>query len=215
MKNLNSNNRLEVLSRPIAFLRSVSGRFCSSALCAVKNIVKGRQLALAAIVAALSAVAIAAVLTPPSGILSAPVLARASFADSTDLRFTVKAQPILQITNPFRFGEEVIQVNNARETVMQQIVIAPGGNTGWHSHPGPVVVLIKSGQMSFYDGDDPTCTARTYSAGQSFIDKGQGEVHIARNESQSANLELWATYFDVPPGGAFRIDAPNPGNCSF
>ncbi len=93
---------------------------------------------------------------------------------------------------------------------MQQIVIAPGGNTGWHSHPGPVVVLIKSGQMSFYEED---CTLRTYSAGQSFIDKGQGHVHIARNESQSENLELWATYFDVPPGGAFRIDAPNPGNC--
>ena len=24
---------------------------------------------------------------------------------------------------------------------------------------------------------------------------------------------LWATYFDVPAGGAFRIDAPNPGGC--
>jgi hypothetical protein len=50
-------------------------------------------------------------------------------------------------------------------------------------------------------------------AGQSFIDRGQGHVHIARNESTSQRLELWATYFDVPPGGAFRIDAPNPGNC--
>ena len=198
MNNLNSNNRLKALTCSVAFSR---------ALCAVKKItavVKGRQLALAVIVAAVSSVTVAAVLTPSSGIVSAPVFARASFTDPTDIKFKVKGQ-----------SQEVIQVNNARETVVQQIIIAPGGNTGWHSHPGPVVVLVKSGQMSFYDSDDPTCTVRTYSAGEAFIDSGQGHVHIARNESQSQNLELWATYFDVPPGGAFRIDAPNPGNCSF
>lgn len=198
MKNLNFNNSLKVFSRSVAF---------SLALCTAKKItavVKGRQLALIAIVAAFSAVTIAAVLTPSSLILSAPVFARASFADPTDIKFKIKGQ-----------SQEVIQVNNAQETVIQQIVIAPGGQTGWHSHPGPVVVLIKSGQMSFYDSEDPTCSVRTYSAGEAFIDSGQGHVHIARNESQSENLELWATYFDVPPGGAFRIDAPNPGNCSF
>jgi len=208
MKNLNSNNRLKVVNRSVAFSR---------ALCAVKKItavVKGRQLALAAIVAAVSTVAVAAVLTPGFGILSAPVFARASFADPTDIQFKVRKYSNLFGRRGY-YSEEVINVENARDTVMQQIVIAPGGNTGWHSHPGPVVVLIKSGQMSFYDGDDPTCTVRTYSAGQAFIDSGQGHVHIARNESQSENLELWATYFDVPPGGAFRIDAPNPGNCSF
>ena len=201
MDNLNSNNRSKVLSRSVAFSR---------ALCAVKKItavVKGRHLALAAIVAAVSSVTVAAVFTPSSGILPFPqtqVFARASFVDPTDIKFKIKGQR----------GQEVIQVNNAQETVAQRIVIAPGGHTGWHSHPGPVVVLIKSGQMSFYDGDDPTCTARTYSAGEAFVDSGQGHVHIARNEG-SENLEVWAVYFDVPPGGAFRIDAPSPGNCSF
>lgn len=72
--------------------------------------------------------------------------------------------------------------------------------------------------MSFYDSDDPTCTARIYSAGQAFVDSGQGHVHIARNEG-SVPLELYVTYFDVTPGvpapDAFRIDVPNPGNCSF
>lgn len=176
----------------------------SAALGAIKNIIaaiKGWHLALAAIVALSATVAMA---TPGSGIVSSTVFARASFADPIDIKFKVKGAT----------GQEVIQVNNAQETVVQQIIIAPGGTTGWHSHPGPVVVLIKSGQMSFYDGDDPTCTVRTYSAGQAFVDSGQGHVHIARNEG-SANLELWATYFDVPPGGAFRIDAPSPGNCSF
>jgi quercetin dioxygenase-like cupin family protein len=155
-------------------------------------------IGLAAIVALFPTVAVA---TPGAGVISATVFARASFADSTDIKFKIKGG-----------SQEVVHVNNAQETVVQQIVIAPGGHTGWHSHPGPVVVLIKSGQMSFYDSEDPTCTVRTYSAGESFVDSGQGHVHIARNEG-IANLELWATYFDVPPGGAFRIDAPNPGNC--
>jgi quercetin dioxygenase-like cupin family protein len=145
----------------------------------------------------------AAVFTPGAGVQSA-VQARASFVDSTDIKFKVKGS-----------SEEVIHVPDTRENVVQQIIIAPGGHTGWHSHPGPVVVLIKSGAMTLYSGDDPTCTGRSYTAGQAFIDSGQGHVHIARNESTTQNLELWAVYFDVPPGGAFRIDAPAPGNCPF
>jgi quercetin dioxygenase-like cupin family protein len=171
-----------------------------SAIRKIPAAVKGRHLALAALVAGLfSAVALA---TPGAGIISAPVQARASFVDPTDVKFTIKGAV-----------QKVVQVSNSRENVIQQIILGPGGHTGWHSHPGPVVVLIKSGQMSFYDGDDPGCKVRTYTAGQAFVDAGQGHVHIARNESATENLELWATYFDVPPGGAFRIDAANPGNC--
>lgn len=162
------------------------------------------RLASALLVGGLAVSASAAFLTPGSGVLSGTVFARASFLAPTDIKFKIKGG-----------AQEVIHVPDARENVVQQIVIAPGGHSGWHSHPGPVVVLVKAGQISFYSGDDPTCTAQTYSAGQAFIDSGQGHVHIARNESSTENLELWATYFDVPPGGAFRIDAPAPGNCSF
>ena len=145
----------------------------------------------------------AVILTPGVGVIAAPVVARGSFVEPTDVRFKVKDGSM-----------EVINAPDAGDTVVQQILIAPGGQTGWHSHPGPVVVVIKSGTMSFYDGDDPTCSVKTYTAGQAFIDHGQGHVHIARNEG-AENLELWATYFDVPPGGGFRIDVPAPGNCPF
>jgi quercetin dioxygenase-like cupin family protein len=147
----------------------------------------------------------AALATPGSGVLSAVVVARGSFADSTDIKFKVDT-----------LGEEVIHVSDAQQTVMQQIIIGPGGHTGWHSHPGPVVVLVRAGALTFYSSEDPGCTPRTYAAGQAFIDRGQGHVHIARNESATENLELWATYFDVPTAtGVFRIDQPTPGNCAF
>jgi quercetin dioxygenase-like cupin family protein len=154
--------------------------------------------------AALTLVSGAALATPPSGIVSATVVARAAFADPVDLKIKIKEN-----------GQEVVlHAPNAQDTVMQNIVIGPGGHTGWHSHPGPVIVLVKVGELTFYDSDDPTCTGRPFSAGQAFIDRGQGHVHIARNLSTSQNLELWVAYLDVPPGAPFRIDAADPGNCS-
>jgi len=170
-----------------------------------------KRLAFLVIVASVSTGLVGVALaTPSSGIVTAPVWARASFVDPVNIKFKIKGH-----------GQEVIHVRDAQQTVVQEIVIAPGGHTGWHSHPGPVVVLVKSGALTFYSGEDGTCTSRTYSAGQAFIDSGQGHVHIARNEG-SENLELWATYFDVPPivpgvpgSGAFRIDALDPGVCVF
>jgi quercetin dioxygenase-like cupin family protein len=155
-------------------------------------------------VAAVAALAGVALATPGAGVLSAAVKARADFVDPTDIKLKVEM-----------LGEEVLHVANAQQTLIQEIVISPGGHTGWHSHPGPVVVLVKSGALTFYDGEDAGCTPRTYEAGQAFIDRGQGHVHIARNPSTTDNLELWAVYFDVPPGAAFRIDVPDPGNCAF
>ena len=146
----------------------------------------------------------AALATPPAGIVTAPVVARGAFADPTDIKFKITGHAV-----------EVVHVREAAETVVQQIVIAPGGYFGWHSHPGPVVVVVKSGELAFYEGDDPACTARLYGAGQVFVDRGQGHVHFARNPSTTDNLELWATYFDVPVGAAPRIDAPDPGYCTF
>jgi quercetin dioxygenase-like cupin family protein len=165
-----------------------------------------RQLAFLVVVAAVSTmVAGAALATPPSGIVSGAVVARAGFADPVDIKFKVQEGQ----------RQEVINVSDARETVMQQIVIGPGGQTGWHSHPGPAVALVKAGELTLYSAEDPTCTGRTYSAGQAFVDSGQGHVHLARNLSQSQNTEVWVTYFDVPPGGPFRLDAADPGTCSF
>ncbi len=169
------------------------------------NVTRTKRWVFAFAAAAASAVlAGVALATPPSGILSGTVLARAAFLDPVDVTFKVNEG-----------SEEVIHVRNARETAMQQIVIAPGGNTGWHTHPGPAVALIKAGELTLYSGDDPTCTGRTYSAGQAFVDSGQGHAHMARNLSLTENLEVWVTYFDVPPGTSFRLDAPDPGNCRF
>ena len=145
-------------------------------------------------------------LTPGFGVTANNVVARASFIDATDIKIKVNDGK-----------ENVLHMPNAEETVVHQIKLAPGGYTGWHSHPGPVIVLVKSGALTFYDAEFPGCPAtHTYTAGQSFVDAGQGHVHNAKNTS-SDELELWAVYLDVPPGGVFRNDVPAadvPAGCS-
>jgi quercetin dioxygenase-like cupin family protein len=91
---------------------------------------------------------------------------------------------------------------------------APGGTTGWHSHPGPSLILVVSGTMTNYEGDDPSCTPHAYSAGDGFVDPGSGQVHLLRNET-GAPAETIAVQL-LPQGAERRIDVPAaPGNCPF
>ena len=101
------------------------------------------------------------------------------------------------------------------QVVTQTITIAPGGHTGWHSHPGPVFVTIQAGTMTFYDADDPSCSPGIYATGATFVDRGGGHVHIARNEG-TVPMVLYATYLvPVAHPVTIRTDAPNPGTCPF
>jgi quercetin dioxygenase-like cupin family protein len=163
-----------------------------------------RRFAFISALMAIATVLTTAVLaTPPIGQLSSVTWARGVFADPVDIKFKIEIG-----------SEDVIHVPDAQSTVIVNSVYAPGGNTGWHSHPGPTIVLVKTGALTLYSADDPTCSGRTYSAGQAFVDRGQGHVHIGVNHT-SVNTELWAVFLDVPPGASPRIDAPAPGNCPF
>jgi len=98
------------------------------------------------------------------------------------------------------------------DIVVANIVVAPGGHSGWHFHPGPVIVVVKTGTVTFYHGDDPTCSGTSYPAGTAFVEEG-GRVGIARNEG-AVEVNNVVTFF-VPKGSPTRIDAPRPGNCTF
>jgi quercetin dioxygenase-like cupin family protein len=132
-------------------------------------------------------------------------LARAPFAIPTDIKLKSFV------------GDKHVVANapNAADTLVQQIVVQPGGFTGWHTHPGPVIVIVNAGTFTYYAGDDPTCTGIPYGPGEAFVDPGQGHVHSARNEGTTP-MVAYAIYFDIPSTLASPfIAADNPGNCSF
>jgi hypothetical protein len=91
--------------------------------------------------------------------------------------------------------------------------VAAGGYSGWHTHPGPSVVLVKSGTATVYDGDDPTCTPVRHPAGTGCIDAGGGHVHMVRNEG--AEQLVTVAFQIIPAGGNRRIGAASPGYCPF
>ena len=98
---------------------------------------------------------------------------------------------------------------------VQSNVWAPGGDTGWHTHPGHSLIIVTAGTLTEYDGEDPECTPHVYSQGMGFVDAGagHGHVHIVRNET-TVEARTVAVQL-IPAGATRRIDAPDPGNCPF
>jgi quercetin dioxygenase-like cupin family protein len=85
--------------------------------------------------------------------------------------------------------------------------IKPDGFFGWHTHPGPVFVMVTAGTLTYYDSHDPDHGV-DYEAGTGFVDEGGGHVHDARNEGD-VDVEL-VGFFLTPHGTPIRIDAPAP-----
>jgi len=108
------------------------------------------------------------------------------------------------------FWQARINTKGASDLYVLQNTIRPGGTFGWHSHPGPSLVIVKSGTATFYMADDPTCSPRIVTAGQGFIDNGH-DTHVVRNEGSVDLVTVVASL--VPAGFARRTDEPAPSNC--
>lgn len=108
----------------------------------------------------------------------------------------------------------LLKTKGQTDLYVQQNTWQPGGSTGWHTHPGPSLVIVTQGTVTVYDSADPSCSPQVYSAGgnNAFVDVGSGDVHLIRNES-SAIATTVAVQF-VPAGATRRIDAQQPPNCS-
>ncbi len=138
------------------------------------------------------------------GTSQSTVLARATFWDPSDPVFKVK-----RISDDWHVE---VKSKPALDLAVQSILFEPGTHSGWHSHPGPVFILVKTGEMTFYESDDPHCRPIRRKAGEGFLDVGD-HAHIARNETAHP-AENIVTYF-APPGAVLRKDEPAPGNCPF
>ena len=95
------------------------------------------------------------------------------------------------------------------DAAVQKIVLSPGEGPSWHTHAGPVTVIIKSGNFTVVDGEH--CSETTYTAGQVFVDEGFGHVHRAFNPGPGTT-EVWAFY--VIPEGAGLIIPASPPACA-
>jgi len=108
-------------------------------------------------------------------------------------------------------SEGTLPIQMGTDVVMSQITVEPGGSSGWHSHPGGAIIVVKQGTPTLYRAIGSQCRSITYSAGDAFIER-PGEVDDVLNAG-SAPYVLYVTFPRVPPGGSARIDEPDPGTC--
>ncbi len=133
----------------------------------------------------LSAVAIAgagvALATPPSGLVVTPI-DRGTLGPHFKINLRDSSKP--------------------GDVVLTKFVLAPGGQSGWHFHPGPAVVTVKSGVLTL---DHEDCSSATFNADQVAVEPIE-HVHRVRNVG-TTDLEFWVMFLDVPVGSNPRIEA--------
>ena len=97
------------------------------------------------------------------------------------------------------------------DVVVAEITVVPGGSSGWHSHPGGAIIVIKQGELTVYRSVGSLCESTIYTAGQAFIER-PGELDDVVNSGTTPYL-LFVTFPRVSQGGSARIDQPDPGTC--
>ena len=100
------------------------------------------------------------------------------------------------------------QTKDPVDLVTQQVTFAPGAYSGWHHHPGVILVLVKAGAVTVHDEN---CNTKTYSTGQAFIEGGT-EPMMVSNEGSVTAIDV-ATQV-APAESAFRIEDDPPACAS-
>ncbi|MGH2968702.1 MAG: cupin domain-containing protein [Solirubrobacteraceae bacterium] len=107
----------------------------------------------------------------------------------------------------------IARAQGGMDVFVQHVRLAAGTDTGWHTHPGPAVVTVVAGALTYEDA----CTRVTHGPagpgqpGTGFVDSGFGHVHHAIAGPQGA--DFYVTYL-LPHGSPHHvIPAQPPGAC--
>jgi len=132
--------------------------------------------------------------TPPSG-QATETLARGTTAD--ELLLNVQGKFPNQKANAWRGTYKT-----PWDVVTLRITLPPGGNTGWHRHPGPGFMTVTQGSVTVFAND---CTKTTYTRGQSYVEV-PGLVNLVRNDG--AEPAVFVGTFVLPTTATLRLDVP-------
>lgn len=94
------------------------------------------------------------------------------------------------------------QTRGPTDVTVQKITFAPGGNSGWHHHPGMVLVAVQSGAVTVTDAK---CRKTVYgpgqTAGSAFVESGSAPARV----TSAGGAVVYAT-FVTPDGKPLRVD---------
>lgn len=144
-------------------------------------------------------------------VVGAVFLASNAVMASPPVGFTAKVLAKGTLAKPAEIGALGIRFSTEGSTdyFVQQVDIAPGGRSGWHEHPGLVLVAVATGSVIVHIGCK---AAQHYSAGQTFVEPPLTPT-LVENASSTAPAQNFATLV-VPAGRAPRIELPGAPTCS-
>jgi quercetin dioxygenase-like cupin family protein len=99
----------------------------------------------------------------------------------------------------------ILHLKGQTDVLQTDLIFQPGGTTGWHYHPGPVVVVIKSGALT--EIDSKGCMS-VHPMGSAFFEEAN-VVHNVINHT-GVVTEVYATFLS-PAGSQPLIPASDPG----
>jgi len=159
-----------------------------------------RLLIAAAVITLIAFTATPTRATPTCGVVSVNLLA------PVPVGFFPSGTLDLMCTNNLPGWLLITRVRGDSDLYVTQHTFQPGGQTGWHSHPGPSLITVVEGTLTVYH---PGCGVETFTAGQSFTDLGCGDIHNAVNQGATVAKDVAVQI--VPHGAPRRIDEPDQG----
>jgi quercetin dioxygenase-like cupin family protein len=101
---------------------------------------------------------------------------------------------------------------NGTDAFIQHVRLGANAPTGWHTHPGPAIVTVVKGSLTYEDAEANSCRDIAYAAGEGFIDRGFGHVH--RAIAGPDGVDFYVVYL-LPPGSTTHVTpASAPEACT-
>jgi quercetin dioxygenase-like cupin family protein len=123
--------------------------------------------------------------TPPSGVVLNQILAFGLAPDAISQHMQVHRN-VDGTKVPWQLQ---LQVQGDTDYYSQHLVLAPGGYSGWHSHPGLLIGAVKSGQIDFYNAN-----CEKVSIGPDQVFSEDDKVHAIINTG-GVDADLYISYF--------------------
>ncbi|MBM2822435.1 MAG: Cupin 2, conserved barrel domain protein [Thermoleophilia bacterium] len=112
--------------------------------------------------------------------------------------------------NPLHLNSDRVKFQTKDPTYVrvQRIDFSAGGKSGWHHHPGIVIVAVQSGTVTFTHSD---CSSKTYGPPTAVFVEGDDDPGQA---SSTTGAIVYATFVAPNEGPVtsttFRTDDPAP-----
>jgi len=133
------------------------------------------------------------------------ILSTGNISDETVVHSRVPLPPAAGAASDGDADEWIAHFYTNGPTTFQvlDVTLAPGGHTGWHSHPAILLSSMISGSIEWYDVH---CNKHVYNPGDSWTENTA--IHDVQNVG-TTNARFMITYV-IAKGQPRRVDQPAP-----